>query len=197
MFASQAFGGEPALPARYLPVPLISQATDYSCGAAALLSILYYWRVYSKDEDELRRILHTTPNNGTHPAMIVRVARLLGLGAFMKENLTLVDLGHAIGRGDTVILDIQAWPDAEEAKKPWRDMWDSGHYVVLVGLDRERAYLMDPSVSDGYAYIPLEELSDRWHDYEMEAGVRREYRNLGIFIHNTVNPRTLPLTQIK
>ena len=81
-----------------------------------------------------------------------------------------------------MILDIQAWPDKDPTPDDWSDNWEDGHYVVLVGMDQDFLYLMDPSTHMGYGYIPRAELAGRWHDYETEQGKRREYRRMGIFI---------------
>jgi hypothetical protein len=48
---------------------------------------------------------------------------------------------------------------------------------------------MDPSVGSGYAYLPINEFFERWHDYEIENGKRREYKNLMIYIKGQ-NPLT-------
>ena len=109
-FAQQPVVG-PKLPANALPVPIVPQATDYSCGAAAVLSVLYYWQLHSGGESTLYADLGTTPKDGTHPKKMIEVARKLGLRAEMKENLTLADLRAILARGETAILDFQAWRD--------------------------------------------------------------------------------------
>ena len=50
------------------------QTTEYSCGACALQSVLGYWG-REIDEAELMQRLGTTPEAGTNPEEIVRVAR--------------------------------------------------------------------------------------------------------------------------
>ena len=176
----------PRLPDGYLQVPLTAQATSYSCGAASLLGILRYWRAFSdkesQDETALYPVLRTTPADGTHPARLAEGARHFGLQARMREGLDWPDLEGAWRRGETVILDIQAWPERELAPEAWAANWEDGHYVVLVGTDRDFLYVMDPSTPQSYGYIPKAEFLTRWHDYEMEGGKRREYRRMGIII---------------
>ena len=173
---------QPRLPADYLQVPLTAQATNYSCGAAALLGILRYWKAYDEDETALYPLLQTTPQDGTHPARLVEGARHFGLQANLREGLDFPDLSEALRRRETVILDIQAWPEKDATPDDWSDNWEDGHYVVLVGLDQDFVYVMDPSTHLGYGYIPRSELVGRWHDYETEEGKRREYRRMGISI---------------
>ncbi|MGK5085840.1 C39 family peptidase [Bdellovibrionota bacterium FG-1] len=140
---STAFAAaKPLLPSDALRVPLVRQATDYSCGAAALASILYYWKVFDGNESSLYALLETTPNDGTEPAKLVEGARSFGLDARMQENLSIADLQSFLSKGFTVIVDLQAWDsDRSLSGKPWKDVWESGHYVVLVGLDQQFANL--------------------------------------------------------
>lgn len=176
----------PRLPKNAIPLPIIDQGTDYSCGVAALLSILSYWRAYEGHEASLYSVLNTTPKDGTEPGMMVEGARKFGLEAEMRENVTISELKQALRSGVTVILDIQAWVDEEVLKKKsWSEIWDNGHYVNLVGMDHHYAYFMDPSVPTSYAFIPLGELVERWHDYENRTGTTWRNYQLAIFIHGT------------
>ncbi|MGR8942296.1 MAG: cysteine peptidase family C39 domain-containing protein [Gammaproteobacteria bacterium] len=50
------------------------QSTEYSCGAACLQSMLSCWG-RDLDEEDLITLLHTTPETGTYPDDIVRVAK--------------------------------------------------------------------------------------------------------------------------
>lgn len=181
----------PSLPENHRPVPLIRQATSYSCGAAAALGIFNYWDVYRGTETAaLHEALETHPDHGTHPDSIVRVARRHGLRAELKEQTEIADLRRGLRRGQTIILDIQAW--REDTDTPWRERWEDGHYVVLIGLDRHYAYFMDPVLEGKYGYIPLDELKERWHDYEDRTGKRREYIRAAIFISGGRNSTPVP-----
>lgn len=172
----------PRLPAGALPVPCYRQSTGYACGATALQAVLRYWGVFDGQESKLYPLLGTTPERGTPPEGLVAGARHYGLQARQQEGTEVADLRRALAAGETVILNLQAWSDAPDRAKPWKDRWDDGHYVVLVGLDDHHVYVMDPSTSGGYAYLPLPEFLDRWHDYSVVGGRRREYRHLALFI---------------
>ncbi len=182
---------QPELPADHLRVPLIRQSTDYSCGAAALLSTLYYWKAFDGMESSLYPLLATTPADGTQPEKLAEGARSFGLDAALRENMSLEDLRASLRKGETVILDIQAWrtPGSTIA---WSAAWEDGHYVVLVGMDKSRLYVMDPSTPASYAYLPLAEFLDRWHDYENRSGMRREYLHAGIVIRGKKSVRSYP-----
>ena len=190
---------KPILPKSYLPLPIVVQETNYSCGAASLLSVLSYWGVFSGEESELYEPLGTTPEDGTEPTKIVAVAESYGLKTSLKEHVNIDDLKKAVKKGISVILDLQAWRSEEEKKLSWANVWESGHYVVVVGIDHRYAYFMDPSAGPAYAYTSLWELDERWHDYEDGSeGVSRS-DHLAIFIQGTApfkkKPRSLILME--
>jgi predicted double-glycine peptidase len=170
----------PLLPADSLPVPIVPQATNYSCGAAALLSILYYWQVSDDHEQALYAPLNTTPADGTEPRRIEAVARTYGLEAQYRVGMTLEELREAIGHKNTVIVDLQAWRD--DKSREWKTDWDDGHYVVAVGIDSRYLYVMDPSTPAAYAWIPIQNLLDRWHDEEVKDGVPTKLEHMAIVI---------------
>ncbi len=163
------------LPPGALAVPLVYQSNDHTCGAAALASVLYYWSAFDGKEEDLyghvdaltgarvsvpaRKDLRTS-SSGTTPRRLEAVARAYGLDATFRRSLGVADLRAALARGATVILDLQAWADTSD----YANEWESGHYVVLVGLDERFVYVMDPLGSGGYAWLPVAELAPRWHD---------------------------------
>jgi predicted double-glycine peptidase len=186
------------LPDHYLNVPIMRQATAYSCGPAALLSVLYYWRVdQDSSEDDLYAVTGATPADGTEPEGLVRGARSHGLQAeyYRDGEYNLGRLQRALRRGDTVIVGYQAWimdrghgrvpPPEPAAPEPhWPGRWDDGHYSVVVGLDASNIYLMDPSAGVGYGYMPVGEFLTRWHDVERDGQGRWiHHQRMAIEIH--------------
>jgi hypothetical protein len=172
------------LPPNAIAVPTVKQATDFSCGAAAALSILRYWKwdaYASVDEASLYAALDTTHARGTEPEPIVSTLR--GQGKLEAEyrhgDVTLAQLLKAVDAREPPIVDLQAWRDDE---RPWRETWNAGHYVVLVGYDAERLYFMDPSVLTpaAYAYLETGELEERWHDLAGPDDVRLE--RMAVFV---------------
>ncbi len=146
----------------------MKQRTDFSCGAAATLSLLRFWvpgAFEDAHEEDLFEPLHTTEAGGTEPEPIAAYLRdVVGLDAtYAKADVTLAQLEGAIDAGQPPLVDLQAWRDGN---RPWPEVWDAGHYVVLVGYDAENLFFMDPSVlSPGpYAFVPKAELDERWHD---------------------------------
>ena len=180
------------------PVPIISQASSHSCGAAALMAALIYFGVFDGPESELHAPLAVTPEQGTHPDRIVAVARERGLTADKRTGLTLADVEQALAQGAVVILAIQAWPEKEHRDAgAWEASWEDGHYVVAVGLDDRNLYVMDPSVRGSYGFIPRAELVRRWHDFEIAGGRRVEYDRLGIVIRGKPAFRRYPEAPVR
>jgi ABC-type bacteriocin/lantibiotic exporter with double-glycine peptidase domain len=155
------------LPSNLIGVPPIRQCQDFTCGVAATLMLLRYWCVdgcADVEESALYEPLQTTRVAGTEPGPMVDLSRRKGLFAYYRNGDVRVDeLGRAVMAGEPPILDLQAWRDDDT---PWRETWDAGHYVVLVGYDEERLYVADPSRATrlGYAFLSRSELDDRWHD---------------------------------
>jgi Peptidase_C39 like family len=156
------------LPSNLIHVPCVKQRTDFSCGAAATLSLLRYWvpgAFEDAHEDDLFEPLRTTSKSGTEPEPIEAYLRdVVGLEAtYVHGDVTLAQLERAVDASQPPIVDLQAWRDDH---KPWPEVWDAGHYVILVGYDAENLFFMDPSVlSPGpYAFLPRAELDERWHD---------------------------------
>ncbi len=170
----------PVPPPALLPVPLVSQARPWSCGAAALMSALLYFGVYDDPESTLDAALGVTPEAGTRVDSIVAVTRRYGLQVDARVGLTLEDLESSVSRGDVVIVALQAW--ASRTVTDWRTNWEDGHYVVVVGLSRDRVYLMDPSVRTGYGYLTRDQFLQRWHDYDLDRGKKITFERLGIVI---------------
>jgi ABC-type bacteriocin/lantibiotic exporter with double-glycine peptidase domain len=108
------------------------------------------------------------------------------LEASYRPGWTIDELRAALKKRQTVILDLQAWQDE---KRDWAKDWDDGHYVVLVGMDRTRAYVMDPSSPAAYAWLPLDELEQRWHDIEGRGPAMHPVSHEAIAISGT-NPLT-------
>ena len=173
----------------FAAVPDVRQSTGYTCGATALQAVLSYWGIDER-EDRLAARLHTTPEAGTHPLDILRVAREFGLAADLREGLDLVELERALAAGTTVIVDLQAW--RERADIPWSETWDDGHYMVLLAADAANLYFEDPSLLGARGAIPRAEFVERWHDYEGSEPLDptdRKYVHAAFFIRGATPAR--------
>jgi predicted double-glycine peptidase len=158
---------------RELRLPDVRQATPYTCGAAALLSVLAYFGQEAR-EDTLAEALGTTPEDGAPPDAIVRVATAHGLAVRAKEGWSLAELADAMRRGRPVLVALQAWPDRGRAS--FADDWDDGHYVVVVAVERRVVVFEDPSILGGRGVLTHAAFLDRRHDRDGA----RSYVHLGI-----------------
>ncbi len=50
----------------------------------------------------------------------------------------------------------------------WDDIWDAGHYMVVIGLDDRNVYLEDPFLPGSRLAMTREDFVASWHDYESE-----------------------------
>ncbi|MFA6318520.1 MAG: C39 family peptidase, partial [Elusimicrobiota bacterium] len=153
-------GPFPPLPKGALLLPLTRQATPYTCGAAALQSVLRYYGEEVR-EDRLSAELGADPEEGTRFWSILEAALRRGIGAEAFLDASLADLKAALDRGSPVIVAFQAWADPPT---DYAEDWDDGHYAVAVGYDAKNLYFMDPSTLGNYTYVPAEEFVRRWHD---------------------------------
>jgi predicted double-glycine peptidase len=187
------------LPAHLIPLPLVRQATDFSCGNVAALSILRYYEPdpYARTpESALYAPMSTTPEAGTEPGPIADyLSKQPVLAAHVEDStdrkqVEVTDLERAVDRGEPTIVALQAWQAVSTyaQMKDWRTDWDDGHYAVVVGYDESRLFFMDPSTSGHYAYIPVEQFAARWHDTIGTAHVQ----HIAIFVHATGAPAASP-----
>lgn len=160
-------GPRPADPIR-IKVPLIRQGTGYTCGVSVLQSILFHWGEEWR-EDNLARELGASPDSGTNYKEIVRFAEARGLAVEVVVGMTLGQLTRAVDEGWPVVVALQAWGEHPEG---YVESWEDGHYVVVVGHDRERLYFMDPSTIGTYTFIPITDFLTRWHDVYTEPDGR-------------------------
>jgi predicted double-glycine peptidase len=174
------------LPADALPVPLVRQKTDYSCGPAAALALLRYWRheQYKQvPETALYRPMGTTVADGTDPRPIAAyLGAEPGLSAEFVIGAREEDLLRSLDRGEPVIVNLQAWQDV---RRDWATDWIDGHYAVLTGRDRDNFYFMDPSTGRHYAFVPRAEFRDRWHDV---LGKNEKRQHMAIFVRSRNAP---------
>ena len=158
------------------------QVTEYSCGASALQSVLSYWG-RDIDEEELMKLMYTSFEEGTYPEDMVRGAQALGFTAEARENLTIDDLRKFTAKGDPVIALGQFWRSASGSPKNVTEGWDSGHWVVVLGVDDDYVYFQDPFMRMSKAFVPRKAFEDHWHQV-MGGDLKKNPKlmHLGIFV---------------
>lgn len=177
-----------ALPPGTVPVPLHHQQTSYSCGPAAVLAALRYWKKseFARTREAALYGPLRTNKDGTDPQpMTDFLNQQQGLHAEYLTGVGLSDLKRAVDRGEPPIVSIQAWRDPKRTQD-WTTDWDDGHYLVVIGYDRDNLFFMDPDTIGHYAFIPQGEFMDRWHDIVGPDNVHTDH--ITIFIRGTTVP---------
>ncbi len=171
------------------------QSTEYSCGASALQAVLSYWGM-DLDEEELMKLLKTTPETGTYPEDIVRTAKELGFDAEIKENLTIDELERETKKGNPVITLGQAWLSRDEADKALSEDWEDGHYVVILAVDKDYVYFEDPFVRMGKGFTPRRTFEEHWHNIGGKTpSDTSKQMHLGVFIRGKKPAKVQSLKQ--
>jgi len=160
---------------KLLNFPKILQNYKYDCGARATQGILAY---YGIDVREQVIVKYTKTNEqGTPLQKITQTLKKFGIKANLKQ-LTIDELKKQINKGNPIIIVIQAW--AKNNHLDWKKDWKDGHYVVVIGYDKNRIYFEDPS-SIFKTYLSIKELKERWHDIDIKG---EKYINYGILVNS-------------
>jgi predicted double-glycine peptidase len=130
---------------------VVLQQRDFSCGAAALATVLNkFWG-----------------ENTNETALLVAIATTLSraeLEERIKNGLTLTDLKRVCDRfGYTTVLGKLTVDKLADIKVPLIvgiTVNDYDHFVVVRGADSKFVYLADPAV--GKMRVPLEEFAQQW-----------------------------------
>lgn len=158
-------------------VPMTRQATDYTCGVAAVQSVFGYYGEEIR-EDVLSKELKADPKDGTKYEEIVSLAKSKGFAVQVHTNMRFEALTRLLDQRKPVIVLIQAW---SEKPVDYAKDWDDGHYVVAIGYDKKNVYFMDPSTLGNYTFIPIAEFLKRWHDTDTKV----KLYNFGMVIEKT------------
>lgn len=184
--APQAAATSALQPTVMLSLPDVRQATDYTCGPSALQAALAYWGIEVR-EDELAKAAHTTSEDGSGRFALAKAARGYGVTATLVQPMGMPALEAAVRKGLPVIVAIQAWKDQPGIN--YATDWDDGHYVVVIGFDKDHIYVEDPSILGSKGVMTRAEFLTRWHDED--TGPSDHYEQLGIIVEGKAH-RPLP-----
>lgn len=132
-----------------LEIKPFRQKTGY-CGPASLKMVLSYYGI-GATEQELVKKTDCSLELGVEAWKIIKAAQEYGLQGFIKDEASLEDLRHyVLTKQIPVIVD---W---------FSD--DDGHYSVVVDIDGENIYLLDPEI--GYIRaMRLDRFKRVWFDF--------------------------------
>lgn len=144
---------------------VVIQQRDFSCGAAALATIVnYYWG-----------------ENATETALLVAVASTLTpeeLEERIKNGLTLTDLKRVCEKfGYQAVLGTLPLEKLAASKLPLLvgiTVNDFDHFVVVRGADERFVYIADPAI--GKLRVPLDEFAKQWQKNTVLAVIKPNTR---------------------
>jgi predicted double-glycine peptidase len=127
----------------FFPIPLVRQATDYTCGVASMMSVVCYWTGEDLEESVVANEVNSTETHGTLVAHMISFAQKKGFDVEKRLDMNLNELFSFIDKKIPVIVLIQAWPQPLLIVN-WTLDYSDGHWVVACGYDAQRIFFMDP-----------------------------------------------------
>jgi len=152
---------------RILEFPETRQVFNFDCGANALVSVLVFAGLEER-EDRVAMLARTT-HNGTSTTGILRVMQYYGLRYRAGQRMKVNDLRRGIDAGFPTLVTLQAY---RESNRPYRELWEDGHWTVAIGHDKRRILFEDPSAFHR-TWLADEELHQRWHDMDRGKRIRQ------------------------
>lgn len=141
--------------------------TDSSmCGPSVIKMILWH---YGQDvlEKEIAERCEHTYDRGCNDAQMMKAIESYGLAVFAKNYSTLEDLEYWVRHHIPVIVD---WFTPGPGGGSIDEMGHGGHSGVVVDIDREKVYLMDPEIGAIRA-IRRDEFLRVWYDWHTDATI--------------------------
>ena len=157
--------------------PIVKQNDTFSCGVCALKSVLIYYNLYVEDKMLYER-LKVDKLYGTNTSEVIKFCEDF-FDVNVYENIDIDFLRKKVKEGYPIITLLQAYNDNDN----YKDEWECGHFVVIIGIDTMNIYVMDPSTDDSYKFLSIKDLLERWHDIDENDAVKRH--NYIIQIKNT------------
>lgn len=140
------------------------QQTQADCLASCAAMVLAYLGIPC-EYSHLLRILGTTAD-GTPFTNLKRLASTLNLAVvYSKDRETLTIFERCIRIGLPVIVAVQTWPLAY-----WQPV-DTGHAVIVVGMDAEAVYLFDPYFTEAPQVVDLDSFLTAWSERDFEYAI--------------------------
>jgi ABC-type bacteriocin/lantibiotic exporter with double-glycine peptidase domain len=152
---------------KIIPYPETRQVFYFDCGANALVSVLVFAGL--EEREDRVALLARTSHNGTSTAGVLRIMQYYGLPHRARQRMKINDVRRAIDAGHPTLLTLQAY---RESNRPYRELWDDGHWVVAIGHDKRRILFEDPSAFHR-TWLADEELRQRWHDLDRGKRIRQ------------------------
>jgi ABC-type bacteriocin/lantibiotic exporter with double-glycine peptidase domain len=144
-------------------VPTTEQATNYTCGPAALRSALGAYGI-GAEEDAIAAKADTSASGGTSVLGLADAAREFGVDADIVRGMTVDELRQHLDDGHVVLACIQSGDD--------EDSYEFSHWVVPCALTvlpdaGVMVECMDPAADGLHSVLRLDDFEARWHCLDM------------------------------
>ncbi len=154
-----------------IDLPSGRQAFDFDCGAKALQLVIAYYGIDTREDDLMQQL--KCSSRGTPVKNMISFAEKLGFKVISKCDFSLDEVKQYIDKKQPVIVLLQAWAEKYMTMYDWRDSYDNGHYVVIVGYFDNIIVFEDPA-SFRKTWLTEEEFLTRWHDRDPETKAKLE-----------------------
>jgi ABC-type bacteriocin/lantibiotic exporter with double-glycine peptidase domain len=155
-----------------LDLPTGRQTFDFDCGAKALQLVFMYYGIDIR-EDELMTELKTD-ETGTRIENMISAAERRGFQAVARCEVSLETVKEFVDAKHPVIVLVQAWADRYMALEDWKQDYDHGHYVIVIGYSGNILVFEDPG-SIRRTWLTEEEFLARWHDRDHRTQQKLEH----------------------
>ena len=95
-----------------------------------------------EEREDRIAVLAGTTKTGTSTEGILRVLRYYGLLSAPASGCGPTICGKPSTTAIPTLLTLQAY---RESSRPYRELWDDGHWVVAIGHDKRRILFENPS----------------------------------------------------
>lgn len=147
-----------------ISVSPIKQSDSSRCGPTAVRMILAYYGVDATEDELCTRCGHTFEKGCTDQGM-VKALKSYGLEAKIFNNCDLSDLEYWVRHHFPVIVDYFASGNSPEEVP-------DGHSGVVVDVDRENVYLIDPRIARQVS-IDRKDFMQSWFDWRGTSYLQR------------------------
>ena len=143
---------------KILNVPKSKQKYSWDCGPHTFISIIKALKNTVPSENEIIKNLNADKKTGTDPLNYIEALNKENIKSHLMENPDIEKIKKAIISGNPVALIVQAYSDSKEEVINLK----SGHWVVLVGSDKDYLYFIDPLSKSGITKIKESDFLYRW-----------------------------------
>lgn len=121
---------------------------DYDCGPTSIRGI---YKFHDKNYDHFYfiDICNTRRKYGTTINGMLKAIKEIEYKSKYFEDMSISELKNQLRLRRPVICLISAW--------------NTGHYVVAIGYDKDNFYFMDSGLWNSIGFIPKKEFEERWY----------------------------------